>query len=418
MVDTHASGACGATRAGSSPVFGTTFTHSAIADISPDSLNENAGFKIENSQLQLGQISQSPAKVPHFRAGFLGVPDVAQTLGVDESTVRRWCESGKLPAIAKPFGRKITYEISPQAVQMLQQAKIQKQAKAAKPKHADKPHFEMLPKWETAMAKGTLSGKVFSRHTIDDYLRYANAMFQRHKCLTVGNVKSELMRIGAHQIAKREHCYKALLCLGRFLHQEGCIEADFLEQVKTLAPKRHLPPKRITVNADQLNALFEACSSLSDRLILALLSSTGLRASELCALKWADVDLVDGVLIVHLGKGNKTRRVGLCSQAMGTLIEYREAVQPTTTTKPLFLSPEGQAMTRHGLYKRLKRIGDKANVPVSPHGLRRAFVTINANKGRPLQMLQKACGHSDIKTTMGYCLTSEQEVIEAMKDWE
>jgi integrase len=70
------------------------------------------------------------------------------------------------------------------------------------------------------------------------------------------------------------------------------------------------------------------------------------------------------------------------------------------------------------IYNRLKRLGKEAGVTVSPHALRRCFVTLNANKGRPLQMLKHACGHSDIKTTMGYCMTTEQEVIEAMKEWE
>jgi len=75
-------------------------------------------------------------------------------------------------------------------------------------------------------------------------------------------------------------------------------------------------------------------------------------------------------------------------------------------------------MTRTDLYHRLHRLGRKVGVDVSPHMLRRAFVTINANKGRPLPMLQIACGHSDIKTTRNYCQTTEQEVIEAMKEWK
>ncbi len=74
-------------------------------------------------------------------------------------------------------------------------------------------------------------------------------------------------------------------------------------------------------------------------------------------------------------------------------------------------------MANTGFYQRLERLGTKAGVKVSPHALRRAFVTINANKGRPLQMLQMACGHSNITTTRSYCLTSENEVIEAMKGW-
>jgi site-specific recombinase XerD len=49
--------------------------------------------------------------------------------------------------------------------------------------------------------------------------------------------------------------------------------------------------------------------------------------------------------------------------------------------------------------------------------MRPAFVTINANKGRSLVMLQMACGHADIKTTRDYCRTSEQEMVKAMQEW-
>lgn len=67
---------------------------------------------------------------------------------------------------------------------------------------------------------------------------------------------------------------------------------------------------------------------------------------------------------------------------------------------------------------KLSRIGKRAGVHVSPHMLRRAFVTINANKGRSLVMLQMAWGHADITTTRSYCQTTEEEVIQAMKAWE
>jgi hypothetical protein len=34
-------------------------------------------------------------------------------------TIKRWCESGKLPATAKPYGTKTTWFVSLQVVEML-----------------------------------------------------------------------------------------------------------------------------------------------------------------------------------------------------------------------------------------------------------------------------------------------------------
>jgi integrase/recombinase XerD len=148
--------------------------------------------------------------------------------------------------------------------------------------------------------------------------------------------------------------------------------------------------------------------------MLIVLGGTGLRVSEAVALKRDDVCLEKQTLIVRLGKGNKTRIVGLSPLVVQAIAEQYEAVASAW----VFSDEDGQQTTRTGLYHRLRRVGQRAGVKVSPHALRRAFVTLNANKGRPLQMLQMACGHSDIKTTMSYCMTSEQEVVEAMKKWD
>jgi len=342
----------------------------------------------------------------------LTAPQTAEILDVSIMTVIRWCESGKLPAIPKAYGKKTTWRISPQAVEMFTVQQTQKQAQKVQRKEN---HPEMIPAWLKAMGKGTFNGKVFSDKTIVGYSYYGDLYFTKQKAVSAEGLKAELMKIPARQFATRERYYKAIRCLGKFLIQENCLDDRFIEEIKSLKPKRHLPPKKTTVTESQLQSLLNACKDGQGRLIIILLSQTGLRASEACALKLSDLDFENGCLIIRLGKGNKTRRVGLAPMAMNALQEY--LLSSPGNLSHLLIDLKGKPMTRHGLFSRIERIGKKANVPVNPHALRRAFVTINANNGRPLQMLQKACGHGDIKTTMGYCLTSEQEVIDAMKNW-
>jgi integrase len=133
-------------------------------------------------------------------------------------------------------------------------------------------------------------------------------------------------------------------------------------------------------------------------------------------LKVGDLDLEEGILTVACGKGGKRRRVGISSEVVALLKEHLLACS-NLTESPLFLDRFGQPLRRDGLLNRIRRIGKDVGVEASPHALRRAFVTINANKGRSLVMLQIACGHSDIKATRSYCQTSEDEVIQAMKEW-
>jgi integrase len=82
-----------------------------------------------------------------------------------------------------------------------------------------------------------------------------------------------------------------------------------------------------------------------------------------------------------------------------------------------FVSAEGNSLDNDQISKRFQRFSKRLGFTVTPHSLRRAFVTINAGKGKPIVHLQIACGHADINTTRAYCQTSENEVIEAMKNW-
>ncbi len=371
--------------------------------------------KIEKSQVNKPGSTLSSTKLQHVGAGFLSVAQAAHALGISTISVTRWCESGKLPAIAKPYGRKVTYQISPQAIEfVLRQQKAYTPA-ASKPKQVAKPHSEYVNSWVKAMSKGLISGKAFSKRTIDDYLHYINLYFLRHSCISFNALKVELMRINPQSFSKRHHYYHAVVCLTKFLVHEQVLEEETLTQLKSLKPKRHLPPKRRTISEGELKDIAANCNSPINKALLILLSETGLRASECCNLLWSDVDLQSGILTVRLGKGNKTRRIGLSPNACEALKVYQFSLK--AVKQFVFINKNGKPIDRHSLYKRMDRLGEKVGVEVSPHALRRAFVTINANKGRPLQMIQKACGHSSITTTMGYCLTAEHEVIEAMKQW-
>ncbi len=238
--------------------------------------------KIEKTQSDKNLDTQTWTKLGHVQVGFLSVQESAQRLNVSIKTVSRWCKSGKLPAIPRAYGETVTYQISSQAIEMY--LLNQNQEKSHK-KQVEKAHCEMVGLWQKAMAKGLLNGKVFSQRTIDDYLHYSSLFFSKHKQLTVSALKAELMRIPSHQFAKREHYFKAMLCFSKFLIREGYLEELFLENIKPLYPKRHIPPTRLTINKQDLESLLKACKSPLETLIVVLLSSTGLRASEACSLK-------------------------------------------------------------------------------------------------------------------------------------
>ena len=278
-----------------------------------------------------------------------------------------------------------------------------------------KKHSDFIEPWRQAMATGLMTGRPFSKNTQDHYMYYITKLLAKYGKLSYDTLRAELGSIPIEHFSTKSFIYGASVSFGKYLIGEKTLQATFLDKVKKLKPKRHLPAKRLTVKDSDLPRLMSVCKKTSDLLIVILLASTGLRASEACHLKVSDVDFESGKMIVRLGKGGKTRRVGMTESLQTILLRSLNERGNVKAEDPLFLSRTNTPIDRNGLYKRLQKLGRKAGVLVTPHALRRAFVTLNVAANIPLVFLQIACGHADIKTTRSYCQTSEDEVIEAMK---
>lgn len=292
--------------------------------------------------------------------------------------------------------------------------------KGNKPEPRYPNHWHALLPFQKAMETGTLTGKPFSQHTITKYLRYTRWLLEKQGAVSFEALRQELQETPVECFAKRDDIYSAVVCFGKFLIQEHSLDESFILEAKRIKPKPHKTPKRHSLNAAQVEKLKAVIAeeTLLNRLLVHLLVTTGVRAAELCSVRIQDVHLDEGFLIVEKGKGGKRRRVGINAEGCELLRQHLGTLRNREPEDFVFLNKLKEPLTRDGLLNRVKRIGRRAGVHVTPHALRRSFVTLNANKGRSLVMLQMACGHADIKTTRSYCQTTEDEVIAAMKDWE
>jgi site-specific recombinase XerD len=279
-----------------------------------------------------------------------------------------------------------------------------------------KPHLNYVKPWIEYLRFGLLGGRPYSTNCIQCYTLYVNRFLEEYHELSVPHLKSALLSVPVEQFAKREKIFVSLNCFAKFLILEKQLSANYLTQVKSFKPRRHLPPKKITVTQADIEHLIRHGKEPLERFLIILLSHTGLRASEACGLKLSDINLNHRYLTVRYAKWGKTRRVGLPSRVIEAINDYLPS-RSGNGSEYLLLNRRGCQMDRHGIQQRIQRMGLEANIPVNPHALRRAFVTINANQGKPLVMLQMACGHNDIATTRSYCMTTEDEVVSAMADW-
>ncbi|MCQ2742642.1 MAG: tyrosine-type recombinase/integrase [Bacilli bacterium] len=150
---------------------------------------------------------------------------------------------------------------------------------------------------------------------------------------------------------------------------------------------------------------------LRDQAILELLYSSGMRASELCAMTLQQADYKRHCIRVF-GKGKKERIVPMSSQAEAAMQRYVKECRPNLSANnhtqrksdKFFLNGKGNGLTVRGLEYILKQIEMKTGhyLGLHPHELRHTFATKLLDQGADLRMIQELLGHESINTTQVY----------------
>lgn len=157
--------------------------------------------------------------------------------------------------------------------------------------------------------------------------------------------------------------------------------------------------------------------------MLALLAETGLRASELCRLELARVDMRQRKFVVQVKgkrKGEKRWREGIFSEDVARFIEVWLSERPKIAkkeSKSLFVSVggtrPGTQMTRGGLRALFREYGARANIgKLSPHDMRRTMAVLLIEQGAPTRLVQVLGGWDDIKMVERYTRTLRPSQID------
>ena len=197
---------------------------------------------------------------------------------------------------------------------------------------------------------------------------------------------------------------KAAWKLGQ-MSSEDYYRAVSVENVKG----ERLPTGR-HINAGEISAMLATCEQdaigIRDAAILSAWVTTGLRRAELAALDLADYTLNDvyGELVVQ-GKRNKERTAYIQNGAFYALRDWL-AIRGDEDG-PLFYSlgnrSKGGRMSSQALYYVLQKRAKLAGVPdITPHDMRRTFISNLLDAGADLSIAQKLAGHSSPTTTARY----------------
>ena len=248
---------------------------------------------------------------------------------------------------------------------------------------------------------GRYQSKMTKREYGLDIDRFVAFMAKPIAAVTLPDIQAyaaSMAHLAAPTVARRLSAAKSLIKLGR---QTGYLTFDPGVMVKLPKIKDTLS-KRIMTEEQTLKML-GTVRRPRDAALLRLIYGAGLRVSEACGLRWADMvprDNGEGQITVF-GKGGDTREVLLPAQLWQRVDALRRNSGPEDS---VFLSRQGGSIQPRQVHRIVKLAAKRAGLPVSisTHWLRHAHVSHALNRGAPVHVVRATVGHASLETTTRY----------------
>lgn len=189
-------------------------------------------------------------------------------------------------------------------------------------------------------------------------------------------------------------------------------EEDYIRKnpVKRIHKIKSLKTIKQAYTDENIENLKDSCTSLRDKVIIELLSSTGMRVGELTSLNKESIDFENKECVV-LGKGGKQRKVYFDSKTKIHLQNYLTSRIDNNEALFVSLFAPFNRLQISGVEIMLRKLGSKTNIGnVHPHRFRRTLATKAIDKGMPVEQVQILLGHTKIDTTMHYAIVDQTNV--------
>jgi site-specific recombinase XerD len=219
--------------------------------------------------------------------------------------------------------------------------------------------------------------------------------------------------------ATARHYLDALLALLRWAVKHGKLPGDPLAGYE---PPEGRPGEVPGYTVEDIRRMLAVCADdplgRRDRAILTFGYDTGVRTSELAAMRIGDVDLPQGTAKVRRGKGGKARVATFGPTASAVVLRYleRDHGDPGNPLAPLFEGRGGRPLGRSGVYGLVRRRAQAAGVQGRKglHRLRHSCAVQHLMHGGNARTIQEQLGHADMEMTRRY---TALEVEDRRRQW-
>lgn len=219
-------------------------------------------------------------------------------------------------------------------------------------------------------------------------------------------------KIDKSTIARKFSCFKSF---EKFLQSQGIILKLKLQRPRL---DKKLP---IYLSVDEVFYLLDTISNeklptkkpARDKAIFELLYATGIRCSELVAIKIKDLDMHSKTIRIK-GKGRKERMVLFGQKAQERLQTYFQNERPRVahSEEYIFLNNRDEALTTRSVQRvfEMFRAFLKFERRITPHKIRHSFATHLLNQGVDLRTVQELLGHKTLASTEKYTHVSLEDL--------
>ena len=291
-----------------------------------------------------------------------------------------------------------------------------------------------------ALARTTSGGYASTKHLLPFFCDYAISeidvalveRYREHKVIERERV-AEAIAAGEPLRDSRgqrrvplsnESINKTLVTLTQVL--DSAVERGLLDSNPARGKRRRLKvvkPVRRQLEADDLKELLAVAGEMDRNLyrghrigrrpMIAAMAKSGLRVTEMCRLRWRDVDVHHERLVIDEAKTDAgNRHVDLSLDVMEELMAWRAERQPASPDEYVFPTASGRPRDKENISRRVlgptvKRANElraERDLPplpkVTPHALRRTYISLMIEAGAPLPYVMSQVGHADSRTTL------------------
>lgn len=248
----------------------------------------------------------------------------------------------------------------------------------------------------------SFESKMTRREYEGDIRKFTAFVSKPLRTVTVPDIQAyaaSMAHLAPNTVARRLSAIKSLIKLGR---QSGYLTFDPGVMVKLPKIKDVLAQRIIT--EEQTLKLLGTVKRPRDAALLRLIYGAGLRVSEACGLRWADmIPRDDGEgQVTAFGKGGDTRDILLPAHLWQRVNALRRNAE---LDEPVFRSrQQGRPIHPRQVLRMVKLAAKRAGLPasISTHWLRHAHVSHALNRGAPVHVVRATVGHASLETTTKY----------------